>query len=300
VDPTGDLIDVNGKLYGATPSGGSSGEGTVFSVTPNGREKVLYSFAGGSDGAAPYAGLLDVNGTLYGTTQFGGGSGCFGSGGCGTVFSITTSGTENVLYRFAGGSDGADPLASLINVKGVLYGTTMRGGISACVTSGCGTVFSVTTNGSENVLYRFTNSPDGANPYAPLLDVDGTLYGTTESGGNYPCGFAGCGTVFSISPTGSETVVYRFAGIPDGQYPEAALINVNGTLYGTTLEGGRSTCHGCGTVYSVSESGKETVLHAFFGDYGSNDGRDPVAPLINLNGTLYGTTYGNTAFALTP
>jgi hypothetical protein len=96
---------------------------------------VVYAFKGGTDGAQP-SGLIVVNGILYETTAYGG-TGCSGTG-CGTVYSITLSGTENVVYRFKGGSDSAVPGASLINVSGKLYSTTFNGGAQHD-----GTVFSV-------------------------------------------------------------------------------------------------------------------------------------------------------------
>jgi uncharacterized repeat protein (TIGR03803 family) len=132
-------------LYGTTYSGGTTGNGTVFSITGTGKETVLYSFGGGADGANPEAGLIKVGDTLYGTTAHGGGSTsrCYGSTeGCGTVFSITTSGAEKVLHGFGGGSDGFFPEAGVINVNGTLYGTTYYGGVR-CGGLGCGTVFAL-------------------------------------------------------------------------------------------------------------------------------------------------------------
>lgn len=138
--PEGGLIDVHGTLYGTTEYGGGLtgrcksvyglGCGTVYAITPQGKEKILHSFQGGSDGARPLAGLIDVNGTLYGTTSWGGGKGCHSKpGGCGTVFSISTSGVEKVMHAFRGGSDGAHPgPGSLIHVNGTLYGTTQGRG----------------------------------------------------------------------------------------------------------------------------------------------------------------------------
>jgi len=169
---------------------------------------VLYKFAGRpADGGYPQGDLIDVNGTLYGTTAFGGSSsGCGSIITCGTVFSVTTAGKEKVLYSFTGGSDGATPLAGLINVNGTLYGTTAFGGGSVFCDGGigCGTIFSVTTTGAEQVLHTFAGgSADGANPLADLIDVKGTLYGTTECGGP-KCGQSGslhgCGTVFALTP----------------------------------------------------------------------------------------------------
>jgi uncharacterized repeat protein (TIGR03803 family) len=131
------LIDVNGTLYGTTFVGGSDNStctvheicGTVYSITTTGIEKVIYRFAGGSDGSQPMADLIDVNGTLYGTTTTGGGVGsCYYYNGCGTVYSLTTAGAETVLHRFIGGTDGFTPTALLPNANGTIYGTTIYGG----------------------------------------------------------------------------------------------------------------------------------------------------------------------------
>jgi uncharacterized repeat protein (TIGR03803 family) len=138
---------VDGTLYGTTCTGGANGYGTVYKITTSGTERVLYSFAGPpNDGSCPEAGLNNVGGILYGTTICGGANGdtsfCNpGGGGYGTVYKITTSGTESVLYSFAGPpSDGSGPAAGLTNVGGTLYGTTTGSGAGSC---GCGTVFSI-------------------------------------------------------------------------------------------------------------------------------------------------------------
>ena len=310
--PWAGLLDVNGTLYGTTYDGGTSDAGVVYSITTSGVEKVLYSFKGGSDGANPIAGLIDVNGTLYGTTYGGGGS------AKGTIYSISTAGQETVLHAFTGGpGDGADPTGELIDVNGTLYGTTPHGGVGSTKcggpSEGCGTVYTVTPKGDVKVLYRFHGGSDGRGPYAPLIESNGTLYGTTDAGGDTQCQTIGCGTIFSISTAGKERVLYRFRGGSDGASPRAGVIAVNGTLYGTTNAAGSSGCSddlGCGTVYSANLSGAEKVLHVF---QGGSDGENPTGTLIEVNGTLYGTTEfggGNapgcddlgcgTAFALTP
>jgi uncharacterized repeat protein (TIGR03803 family) len=244
--PYAGLINVNGTLYGTTSGGGANDGGTVFKVTTSGKESVLYSFKGGSeygsdDGAGPDAGLLNVKGAMYGTTEYG------GTSNSGTVFTITPSGKETVLHSFGGSGDGSYPLAGLINVKGTLYGTTFQGG-AIC---DCGTVFAITTSGAETVLHSFKGRPkDGSEPGAGLINVNGTLYGTTEYGGARGGSYSG-GTVFAVTTSGAETVLHSFKGGPrDGSYPFAGLINVKGTLYGTTSEGG---AHGnCGTVFSLT------------------------------------------------
>lgn len=136
--PIAGLSDVKGTLYGTAEDGGANNDGSVFAITTSGKETTLYSFKSGRDGAYPQAVLINVKDTLYGTTFGGGGLGCGSFDGCGTVFKMRPSGKETVLYRFKGGTDGAQPYAGLINVKGILYGTTGGGG-----TTGNGTVFRI-------------------------------------------------------------------------------------------------------------------------------------------------------------
>jgi uncharacterized repeat protein (TIGR03803 family) len=279
------LTALNGVLYGTTIGGGTNGLGTVFKITTSGAESVLYSFAGGSDGATPFSGLTAVNGVLYGTTDIGGVDGCSGSEGCGTVFKITTSGAESVLYRFGSTNDGQNPGTDLTDVNGVLYGTTSHGGASQCSLPSCGTVYKITTAGAESVLYDFAGGSDGAGP-SSLVNVNGVLYGTTGSGGGDRCsGGNGCGTVFKITTSGAETVLHRFAGQSDGGEPPAGLTNVNGILYGTTEIGGANGLDH-GTAFKITTSGVKTILYTFTG----TDGSQPEGNLTNVNGLLYGTT----------
>src|ERR1700729_3324423 len=280
-NPLASLIEVGGTLFGTTQQGGESYYGTVFKITPTGSETVLHNFAGGADGAFPSASLLKLDDTLYGTTSAGGSYANCGSVGCGTVFKTTKSGAQRVLYVFAGGKDGAYPQAGLIDVNGTLFGTTYGGGIgTGCGVLGCGTVFKVTRSGIERVLYSFRGGSDGANPGAELIEVNGMFYGTTFSGG-----VNGNGTVFKVSRSGKEDILYRFAGGSDGANPDSTLLAVNRTLYGTTIEGGGSFDYG--TIYKVTTSGKESVLHSFTG---GSDGANPRAALVRVKGALYGTT----------
>jgi uncharacterized repeat protein (TIGR03803 family) len=159
-----------------------------------------------------------------------------------------TTNTETAVYSFQGGTDGSFPVAGLIRDDGILYGTTEYGGAGAG-----GTVFSLNpTTDAETLLYSFCsqqNCADGAGPSAGLIRVGDTLYGTTYNGGAN-----GMGTVFSINhSSGAEAVVYSFQGSTDGANPVAGLINVGGTLYGTTMGGGTGTCNGgCGTVFEIT------------------------------------------------
>jgi uncharacterized repeat protein (TIGR03803 family) len=318
--PSGPLIsDSSGNLYGTTGGGSGNGSGTVFELRSSGSggwtETVLYSFQGGSDGAAPNSPLIfDQAGNLYGTT-FGG-----GAYQQGTVFKLSPNGsggwTESILYSFgAYTSDGLQPDGGLIfDQSGNLYGTTSGGGPNICSRySNCGTVFQLSPNGSggwtETLLYSFQGGSDGGQPNSPLIfDRAGNLYGTTTYGGGTPCvDFnvgSGCGTAFELSPNGrggwTETIVYAFQGNSDGTFPSAGLIfDQSGNLYGTTSLGGDNITEctayppgGCGTVFELSPKGgggwTETVLYAF---QAGSDGWVPLAELtFDQAGNLYSTT----------
>jgi uncharacterized repeat protein (TIGR03803 family) len=169
-----------GNLYGTTQLGGSSNQGTVFRINTKGKETMLYSFTGGKDGG-PLAGLVrDQKGYLYGTTFYGG-------SGDGVVFRLAPDGKETVLHSFTGPLDGRLLGGGLLgDSAGNLYGTTEEGGNSNCLEGfGCGTIFKVSTENKETVLYRFSGFPDGELPLANLIvDASGNLCGTTGYGGS--------------------------------------------------------------------------------------------------------------------
>jgi uncharacterized repeat protein (TIGR03803 family) len=233
--------DKAGNLYGVTDYGGGSGCygngcGTVFKLAADGTETILHAFTGRRDGAFPYAALIvDKAGNLYGTTDEGGGKSC-GGDGCGIVFKIAPDGTETVLHRFRGGSDGYNPrYASLLaDQSGNLYGTTAYGGSTEyCGGYGCGTVFKLAPDGGETILYSFMSGNDGDEPFSGVIaDGNGNLYGTTVVGG-----VADSGTIFKLAPDGTETVLHAFQG--KGYQPYAGLAPVNGYFYGTTRLGAK-------------------------------------------------------------
>jgi hypothetical protein len=277
--PNGDLVfDSAGNLYGATEFGGGFGTtcngfyqycGAVFELSPpktkGGKwtEKVLHSFAGGTDGANPNGGLvLDGKGNVYGTTYAGGNQGgqC-GTVGCGTAFQLkppTTKGgawTEKQLHVFTDGSDGAEPAGNLIfDAEGSLYGTALGGN-----PSGGGIAFQLMAiNGGrwmETVLHWFSNNGPGAFTTGLIFDSFGNLYGPTNEGAQFR------GTVVRLKRPATQggkwvpAVLYTFQGSPDGAGPSARLIfDAMGNLYGTTQGGGiGQACQGgCGTVFEVS------------------------------------------------
>jgi uncharacterized repeat protein (TIGR03803 family) len=254
---------------------------------------VLYDFTDGKDGGIPAATLVrDQAGNLYGTTAQGGAinyHNCNPPQGCGTIFKVGTRGKETVLYDFKDNPDAAYPSAGLVEDEaGNFYGTTLLGG-----TSNSGAVFKLDKSGKETVLYSFTGGRDGGNPLAGvILDTAGNLYGTTEIGGDLSCQvgqMTGCGVVFKLATTGKLTVLHRFHG-SDGADPFAGLVrDESGNLYGTTTAGNTGCYDGCGTVFKLDKTAKETVLHVF------TDGRDGAVPMwgaliLDELGNLYGTT----------
>jgi uncharacterized repeat protein (TIGR03803 family) len=280
------LITGSGTLYGVTSERGGAGCGgngcgTVFKLSPDGRETVLHLFHGGSnDGGTPLGGLIaDKQGNLFGTTANGGIDGCSDYDGCGTIFKLAPDGTETVIYRFTGGDDGGLPLSGLVADGNFnLFGTTAMGGADTL-----GVVYELVGGRQQKVLHAFYGR-DGAFPASPLiLDTSGDLYGTTTAGGNQ-------GVAFKLTPDGTETLLHSFTGA-DGASPYAGLVAEGQlSLYGTTSGGGadRETCGGtCGVVFKLGPDGRETLLHRF---KGGRDGFNPQAGLSAApSGNLVGT-----------
>lgn len=268
--PYGGLIlDAAGNLYGTTSDGGSYHNlcGTVFQLKHSSAgvwtQKVLHVFnLDGVDGCSPQANLIfDAAGNLYGTTIYGGNS----TSGGGTVFELTPSSggwTEQILHNFLGGTDGSHLRAPVIlDSTGNLYGTTYdggagNGGIVYELTPGSGGIW------SEVILHSFNwTDLNGSYLFGGLAqDPAGNLYGVTADGGTRLCsGGDGCGTIFELTPatdgSWNWTLLYSFAGMPDGNAPLAGLISdAAGNLYGTNAGGGAysgTNTHG-GTVFEFT------------------------------------------------
>lgn len=254
-------------------------------VASQGAVRVIYSFDGRATGARPMSRLLLLDRTLYGTTAAG------GANDAGSVFALSQAGRARALYSFPKAIPGHYSQAGeLTAIHGVLYGALPNSAGNAN-----GAIYSVDpSTGTGTILYTFKGAPDGAVPVGGLTALNGVLYGTTVTGGASSACRGGCGTVFTLNPsTGQERVIYSFQGVSpkqsrgDGSAPTASLTVVNGAFYGTTSLGGIAP--GKGTVFEVSATGKEAVLHRFNG--GHTDGFVPSSgALVFLNGDLYGTT----------
>ena len=266
----------DGRLYGVTALGGSSGQGTVFSINPDGSGYTLLKSFTGNDGASPYRGLIEgTDSLLYGTTKFGGNS------GNGTVFRMAKDASfYQVLVHFNIGN-GSHPWASLLQASdGLLYGTTYDGGY--------GNIFKLNPDGTGfSVIHNFATT-DGGHPTSGLVEGNGgVLFGTTTAGG----GSAWAGTVYKINKDGSGFLVLKVLGGSDGDTALAGLtLSSDGFLYGTTAYGGvYSGMNGNGTIFKLKQDGTGfTVLRAFAS---VNDGRVSYSTLVEgLDGTLWGTS----------
>ncbi|HET6276009.1 MAG TPA: choice-of-anchor tandem repeat GloVer-containing protein [Candidatus Cybelea sp.] len=273
-EPFAPLTPFQGAFYGMTAKGGKENRGTIFRITPDGKETLLLSFTGEmDDGANPSSGLVALDGTLYGLTEHGGAS------NLGTFFSLNSDGTPHLLYSFEQ-QGGVHPTGGLLAADGVFYGTANTGG-----NYNAGTVYEITTAGEYHLLYNFagdrtmdavrkaacdtsiaiftvrrltvarttTGSSSGfrmtdpkgdlqfwghgygrGRPPSGLTAISGALYGTTLLGGA-----KGVGTIYEVKPGGGERVIYSLA-LKSGFAPYVGLLNQNNLLYGTASDGGRT------------------------------------------------------------
>jgi len=245
------------------PSRGDAGVVTLHDFNPMG------------DGQSPMGSLVQgTDGDFYGVTSGG------GTGGCGTIFKITSAGTITLLHSFVG-PDGSGPFQSLVQgVDGNFYGITEFGGAF-----NWGTVFKITPNGVFTCLHSFHNSSDGAGPCILLQGIDGNFYGTTNLGG---ANFFG-GTIFKITPSGTLTTLYSFGGVPYSYYgAESLMQGIDGNFYGTTSNDGITAC---GTIFKITPAGAFTTIHTFTGNW-PGTGANPTGGLIQgTDGDFYGLTY---------
>ncbi|HTU81528.1 MAG TPA: choice-of-anchor tandem repeat GloVer-containing protein, partial [Candidatus Acidoferrales bacterium] len=211
-----------GQLYGTTSGGGRLGHGTFFALTPAGGERSLYD-------VPPYQSVPQLvwsDGTFYGSKTVG----CAGcESGTGVLLSLSASGAEQDVADFDEGTYGS-PQGPPVPYDGDLYVASSQGGNSTCTWSGalgpwgCGVIYKLQLPGTITAAYAFDPNPDGVAPNAAPAVMHARLYGTTWGGGTGSCsdgGYAttGCGTIYELSASGRERVLYSFANASDGGRP---------------------------------------------------------------------------------
>lgn len=272
----------DGHLYGTTSVGGKtadeSGCGAVYRINNQSKFTTVHRFVGKADGCHPASDMINGgDGYLYGTTRSG------GQFGAGIVFRMDIQGNLATLASFGSRRNArvpADPIGRLVRLEdGRIFGVTYRGG-----QNGWGTVYQLSPNGSITVLHAFPN-PDNdgecVNPTSGLtLGPNGELYGTSRGGSTR----GGC--LYSVATNGSFRVRHSFAGSPsDGSLPANDLTFLNGTIYGTTVQGG---IENSGTVFSLTQDGQWVIVRSLSS---AVEGSVPGAALApSSQGDLIGST----------
>jgi uncharacterized repeat protein (TIGR03803 family) len=284
----------NGDLYGTTVNGGTTGNGTIFQITPGGKLTTLHTFCNQRnskgyclDGFGLFSGLVQgTNENFYGVTQVG------GTYNYGTVFEITAEGKLTTLHSFDF-NDGSDPSGLVQATNGNFYGTTAEGG-----SYNSGTVFEITPEGKRTTLHNF-HITDGRYAMGLVQATNGNFYGTTGGGGSH-----NHGTVFEVTPGGKLTTLHsfcsqttsegRFIICLDGIEANASVVNVglvqatDGNIYGTTQGGGANNG---GTIFQITPEGDFNTVYSFCSQSSCIEGEYPAAGLVQAtDGNLYGTT----------
>lgn len=272
-------VGTDGKLFGATNSGGAYGLGTLFSLNSDGTGfTVLKHLDASVSGYNPNGGVvMGSDGRLYGTMNYGGPT------NRGALFAMNADGSGFTILRYFSGADGTYPIAGLtLGADGKLYGATTLDGAAVW-----GTVFRVNPDGTGyTVLRNFANDADGGQPQgAPVFGSDGRLYGTAYRGGAF-----GNGLVYAMNPDGSGfTVLRSFAGGADGAQPYTGVAaGADGKIYGTTNFGG---IYGGGTVYRLNLDGTGYAILRHLGA-SRPEGNGPFFAVPTLSGGRLYVTAG--------
>lgn len=226
--------------YYSTTSGGGSGYGTLYKISPDGNLTTVVTFNNFNGAFVSSPPILGSDGNYYGVTNGG------GTSGFGTVYQLTPGGTLTTIYNFAGTGDGSSPAGPLVQgPDGNFYGSTQGSGADTSSAAN-GTIFKITPSGTLTTLHVFNAATEGSGPSGLFLASDGNLYGTTNvNGANND------GTIFKVTPSGVFTVLYTLTDT-DGTLPQAGVVQANdGNLYGTAAGGG---AHGGGGIFKVAFS----------------------------------------------
>jgi uncharacterized repeat protein (TIGR03803 family) len=280
----------DGSLYGTTLYGGTNGSpssfqfmnGTIYKISTNGAFTKLFAF-NGTNGSNPNGTLaVDNDGGFIGVARYGGVAYSTSQTGDGTIFKFTTNGIFTKLFDF-GGTNGSYPVQIVLSATdGNFYGVTRFGGIGYTGPgTGNGTIFEFTTNGVFTNLVYF-NGTNGSWPSSgPVVGNDGSLYGTTLTGGQ----FNNYGTIYCVTKDGGFTTLYSFDGSVGARPYSKLVFGFDGNLYGTTIYHDTNFLSGNGAIFRITTNGVPTQLVVF----GGTQGRRPTLGMtLSSDGNFYG------------
>jgi len=297
------FVGADGNLYGSCANAGPGGSGTIFQLSILGKSagtlKVLKSFSASDPGSLPTAMILGADGNFYFTNGIG-------------IYRLSSDGTVSPVYEYSPDPvKGTYPMGNTANSlvqgsDGNLYITQSLGPQTVPGTGKYGAIAQLTLSGQLTILHAFAeDGSEGTNPAGPLVQLaDASLYGVTLYSGTVQ----GTAVAFERPSGGGFTVLHKFNGTNEGNYPNAPLIlGSDGNFYGTTQLGGdmdSANCNavGCGTFFQMTPSGLLTTLHNFEGGLATStviadnpqvDGEYPESTPVQTGGGLfYGITNG--------
>lgn len=297
----GDItIAPNGSPYGTQLFYPDDSTQSIYNLLPSATRplsavtpwhyKLDYTFDGGASGDNPSQVTFDAHGNMWGSASSG------GVDGNGLVFEMTPSNgdwSENVIYNFLGGSDGAAPQGVAFDPSGNIFGVTLGGGNQGCYENlGCGTVYELSPSGSswtKTTLHVFQEDTDGAYPGPLVRDTAGNLYGVTGVGSSNG------GTIWELSPSAGGwvfRVLFNLPGLPNTISDTFPLVlDDSGALYGVNNYIGANNLGSTFKLVSSSGSWIYTDLHDFGSLPNQQDGCFPFGPVaLDAAGNVYGTT----------
>lgn len=269
--PSGNLVESNGRIWGAGTIGGYVSSGTLFSMNTDGTDvQIEHYFFYGNNRVRPFSSPIVKYGKLWGTANG------LGTNVNGSIYRSDLDGSNLITLIDLNEENGNLPSGKLFESNGSFWGTT-----KFSTTIGAGVLFKMDLcELNFEVIKEFNGGPDGGNPEGSFIESNGKLWGVNSNGAG------GKGVLFSMDLDGSNYTVAHSFNDTDGFTPAGDLVEANGKLWGVTSMGGANSK---GTIYCINTNGTGfTKVH----DFGSASSSGyPEQGLILANNKLWGMSY---------